>query len=133
MLPTPEISDWSSRVSADPAVRAALTRQMQAMAHRESVVMEGRDIGTVVLPDAELKVYLSASKEVRAERRAAEMGAPERVDEYLAEIERRDAADSGREVAPLRMAPDALLLDTGAHAVEACVDQLVTALRERAA
>jgi cytidylate kinase len=96
--------------------------------------MVGRDIGTVVLPDAELKVFLTAAKEIRAQRRAAEMGAPERVDEYLAEIERRDAADAGREVAPLRMAEGALLLDTGALPVPACVDRIVAALpaaRER--
>jgi cytidylate kinase len=83
--------------------------------------MEGRDIGTVVLPDADLKVYLVAAPEVRAARRAAEMGSIGRYEEYLREIERRDAADSGREVAPLRQADGALVIDTGEHDVPACV------------
>ena len=88
---------------------------------RGDTVMVGRDIGTVVLPDATLKVYLVAAAEVRATRRAAEMGAPERYEEYLAEILRRDAADSGREIAPLRQAEGAIVLDTGVLDVEACV------------
>jgi cytidylate kinase len=91
-------------------------------------VMVGRDITTVVLPDATLKVYLTATAEVRAGRRAAEMGAPERTDAYLAEILRRDALDSGRELAPLRVAEGALVLDTGELSVEACVDAIVGAL-----
>jgi cytidylate kinase len=90
--------------------------------------MVGRDIGTVVLPDATLKVYLTASPQVRAARRAAEMGAPDRVEAYLAEIERRDAADSGRAVAPLRQARGALVLDTGDLGVAACVDAIVARL-----
>ena len=130
---TPLVDNAVSAVSRHAAVRAAMLGIQRRAAARGTTVMVGRDIGTVVLPDAELKVYLTASKEVRAERRAAEMGAPERVAEYLAEIERRDAADSNREVAPLRVAPDALLVDTGAHSVEGCVDLLVAALRERSA
>jgi cytidylate kinase len=90
--------------------------------------MVGRDIGTVVLPEATLKVFLVAGAQVRAARRAAEMGAPERVAEYLAEIERRDAADSGRAIAPLRQAADALVLDTGLLGVEDCVDAIVARL-----
>ena len=92
--------------------------------------MVGRDIGTVVLPDATLKVYLTASAEVRAARRAAEMGTPERVDEYLDEIRRRDAADSERAVAPLRIPADALVLDTGDLDVDACVEAIVERLEE---
>lgn len=97
-------------------------------ARNGDVVMVGRDIGTVVLPDATLKVYLTASTLVRAARRAAEMGRPERASEYLAEIEQRDAADSGRAVAPLRKADGALVLDTGQLDVDACVDAIVAHL-----
>jgi cytidylate kinase len=93
--------------------------------------MVGRDIGTVVLPDATLKVFLTAAASVRAARRAAEMGRPERGDRYLAEIEERDAADIGREVAPLRKAPGALVLDTGELDVPACVDAIVAHLPPR--
>jgi cytidylate kinase len=92
--------------------------------------MVGRDIGTVVLPDATLKVFLTAAPEVRARRRAAEMGTPERYEEYLAEIHRRDDADAGRAIAPLRMADDALLIDTGALDVDASVDAIVGRLEE---
>ena len=97
-------------------------------AFRGDVVMVGRDIGTVILPDAILKVYLSASAEVRAERRAAEMGMPERADEYLEEIRRRDEADSQRAVAPLRIPAGALILDTGELSVDASVDAIVDCL-----
>jgi len=90
--------------------------------------MVGRDIGTVILPDATLKVYLTADPDVRAARRAEEMGRPERVDAYLEEILRRDAADTGRAVAPLRIPDGALVLDTGKLGVEECVDAIATAL-----
>lgn len=131
---TPRVDNAVSAVSRHAAVRQAMLGVQRRTAAHGTTVMVGRDIGTVVLPDAELKVFLTAAKEIRAQRRAAEMGAPERVDEYLAEIERRDAADAGREVAPLRMAEGALLLDTGALPVPACVDRIVAALpaaRER--
>ena len=97
-------------------------------ARRGDTVMVGRDIGTIVLPDADPKVYLTASTAVRAQRRASEMGRPDRAAEYLGEIERRDAADSGREVAPLRRAPGALVLDTGDLSVEESVDRIVASL-----
>jgi CMP/dCMP kinase len=82
----------------------------------------------VVLPDATLKVFLTAAGAVRAARRAGEMGRPDRLDRYLAEIEERDAADTGREVAPLRKAPGALVLDTGELEVEACVHEILAHL-----
>ena len=97
----------------------------RALARREDVVMVGRDIGTVVLPDATLKVFLTATAAVRAARRASEMGRPDRFERYLREIEERDAADSGRAVAPLRKAADALVIDTGELGVEASVDEIV--------
>jgi cytidylate kinase len=100
----------------------------RAAARRHDTVMVGRDIGTVVLSDATLKVFLTAAAAVRAARRAAEMGRPDRGDRYLAEIEERDAADIGREVAPLRKAPGALVLDTGELDVDACLDAIVAHL-----
>ena len=85
-------------------------------------------IGTVVLPNATVKVFLVATAQVRAARRAEEMGRPERIETYLAEIRERDAADSGRAVAPLRQADDAMVLDTGQLSVEASVDAIVARL-----
>lgn len=124
----PHVDRAVSSVSRHAEVRAAMLGVQRAAAERGDTVMVGRDIGTVILPDATLKVYLTASAQVRAARRAAEMGMPARVDEYLAEIERRDAADSGRAIAPLRQAADALVLDTGRLGVQACVDAIVERL-----
>ena len=126
----PRIDRAVSAVSRHAEVRAAMLGVQRAAASQGDTVMVGRDIGTVVLPDAPLKVFLVASPEVRAARRASEMGTPARVDEYLVEIRRRDAADAGREVAPLRQAPDALVLDTGELDVVACVDAIVGRLEE---
>ena len=126
----PPIDRAVSAVSRHAEVRHAMLGVQRAAAMRGDAVMVGRDIGTVVLPDATLKVFLVAKPEVRAARRAAEMGTPEREDEYLAEILRRDAADAGREVAPLRQAPDALVLDTGALDVDACVGAIVARLEQ---
>jgi cytidylate kinase len=124
----PRIDRAVSAVSRHPEVRSAMLGVQRAAAQERDTVMVGRDIGTVVLPDATLKVYLTADAETRALRRAAEMGRPDRFDEYLAEIQRRDDADSGREVAPLRQADDAILLDTGRLNVEECVDAVVARL-----
>ncbi len=124
---SPIVDRAVSSVSRHAEVREAMLGVQRAAALRGDTVMVGRDIGTVVLPDATLKVYLVAAAEVRAARRALEMGAPERYEEYLGEILRRDAADSGREIAPLRQAEGAIVLDTGVMDVEACV----SAIRER--
>jgi cytidylate kinase len=124
----PRIDRAVSAVSRHAEVRDAMLGVQRAAAMAGDTVMVGRDIGTVVLPDADLKVYLTAAAQVRAARRAAEMGMPERVDEYLAEIERRDAADTGRDVAPLRRARDAIVLDSGALGVAECVDAIVERL-----
>jgi cytidylate kinase len=123
----PHIDRAVSAVSRHAAVRDAMLDVQRAVASIGDTVMVGRDIGTVVLPDATLKVFLTASAEVRARRRAAEMDAPERYADYLAEIRRRDAADSGRRVAPLRQAEGALVLDTG----ELSVADSVAAIRAR--
>jgi 23S rRNA pseudouridine2605 synthase len=128
---TPRIDRAVSEVSRHAMVRSAMLQLQRDLAAAEDTVMVGRDIGTVVLPDADLKVYLTASAEVRAARRATEMGRPDRLAEYRAEIEHRDAADSGRSVAPLRKAPGALVLDTGVLGVEACVEAIVEHLPAR--
>jgi cytidylate kinase len=122
---TPQVDRVVSSVSRHAAVRDAMLHVQRGAARRRDTVMVGRDIGTVVLPDATLKVFLTAAAAVRAARRAAEMGRPDRLDRYLAEIEERDAADIGREVAPLRKAPGALVLDTGDLDVDPCVDAIV--------
>lgn len=125
---TPPIDRAVSAVSRHGEVRSAMLGVQREATHGRSAVMVGRDIGTVVLPDATLKVYLTASTAVRAARRAAEMGRPDRADEYLVEIERRDAADSGRALAPLRVAEGALVLDTGELDVEECVESIASRL-----
>ena len=127
---TPRVDRAVSAVSRHAEVRDAMVAVQRRAADRGDTVMVGRDIGTVVIPDATLKVWLVATPEVRAGRRAVEMGAPERYLEYLAEIQRRDEADSGREIAPLRQAEGSLVLDTGALDVEECVAAIVARLAE---
>ena len=111
----PEISKCASVVSALPPVRAFLLDMQREFARKYDVIMDGRDIGTVVLPDANLKIYLTASPEARAERRLkelAEKGVEITFDEVLKDIKDRDYADIHRDIAPLRQADDAVLLDT---------------------
>ena len=124
----PRIDRVVSSVSRHAPVREAMLHVQRAAARRHDTVMVGRDIGTVVLPEATLKVFLTAAAAVRAARRSEEMGRPDRGEKYLAEIEERDAADIGREVAPLRKAPGALVLDTGELDVDACVEAIVAHL-----
>ncbi len=116
LIRTPEAAMAASTVSKVPEVRAGLVERQRAMAAAGGVVMEGRDIGTVVFPDAELKVFLTASARVRGERRWKQMRSRGddslTLDEVIAEIERRDHQDSTREVAPLRPAEDSVVLDT---------------------
>ena len=111
----PEISMYASDVSAIPAVRAFLMDMQRDLAKRHSVIMDGRDIGTVVLPDADVKIFLYADAEVRARRRVkelAERGTPRAYEEVLREMEERDYQDTHREIAPLCPAPDAIMVDT---------------------
>lgn len=111
----PEVEAHVSQVSAYPGVRRALSAQQRRIGQRGTVVMVGRDIGTVVLPEADLKIYLDASAEERARRRFQEIidrGGQARYDEILAAMRRRDQIDSTRAVAPLRPAADALIIDT---------------------
>ena len=132
---TPRIDKAVSPVSAIPAVREALTQQQRAIAASENIVMEGRDIGTVVFPRAELKVFLTASAEERARRRAlqnAQRGFGE-TDEaaILADIIRRDEADSTRAVAPLRPAEDAAMLDTTGMGIDEVCAAIANLARRR--
>ena len=124
----PRVDRTVSSVSRHSQVRDAMLDVQRRSAKRGDTVMVGRDIGTVVLPDASLKVFLTASAAVRAARRAAEMGRPDRLDRYLAEIEERDLADARRPVAPLRKAAGALVLDTGELGVDAAVDAIAAHL-----
>lgn len=112
---SPEISICASDVAALPVVRTFLMELQRRMARENSVIMDGRDIGTVVLPDAELKVFLTASAEARAQRRLLELehkGTAVSFAEVLRDIEYRDEQDSSRAAAPLKRAEDAVLLDT---------------------
>lgn len=111
----PEISICASDVSAQPAVRQFLLKMQRELAEENHVIMDGRDIGTVVLPDADLKIFLTASAEARAERRLKELrekGVQTDYESVLEDIRYRDRQDSEREIAPLRKADDAILLDT---------------------
>ena len=130
----PEISMYASAVSALPAVRAFLLEMQRDLARKHSVIMDGRDIGTVVLPDAEVKIFLTASAEVRAQRRCLELeqrGTPKPYDEVLRELTERDYNDSHRAAAPLRAAEDAIVVDTSALDFDASREALLALIRER--
>jgi cytidylate kinase len=131
---TPEVSDAASRVSARPAVRAALLGLLRALGRREGVVAEGRDMGTVVFPDAPVKFFLDARPEVRAARRAAELeaaGRPVDAAEVLRQQAERDTRDRERAAAPLRPAADAVLVDTTGLTVDGVIDRLEREARGR--
>ena len=130
----PEISWYASAVSALPVVRAYLMETQRDLARKHDVIMDGRDIGTVVLPDAEVKVFLTASAQARAERRCRELeerGTPQPFEEVLRDIEDRDFRDTHREAAPLRRAEDAALLDTSALDFRQSLEALLEIIRER--
>ena len=121
----------ASKVAALPEVRAALLAFQKAFARRDGgAVLDGRDIGTVICPEAEAKLYVTASDEVRAERRRAELGAP-RLEPVLADIRARDGRDAGRDAAPMLAAKDALLLDTTDMSIDAAVAEAVAYVRSR--
>ena len=130
----PEMSKYASKVSAIPAVRDFLLELQRDQARRRSVIMDGRDIGTVVLPDAEVKIFLTASAEVRAQRRCLELeqrGTPKPYDEVLRELNERDYNDSHRAAAPLRAAEDAMVVDTSALDFDASREALLALIREK--
>ena len=125
---------FTSAVSAVPEVRAFLLEKQRQLARVRDVIMDGRDIGTVVLPDAEVKVFLTASPEARAQRRTLELeqrGTPEPYEKVLADIRQRDYDDSHRAVAPLRQAEDAVVLDTTELNFQESEAALLRIIRER--
>jgi cytidylate kinase len=125
----PAVSEMASRAAEDPAVRAAMVREQRRLLSSGDWVAEGRDIGTVVAPNAELKVFLTASAEERARRRAAELGADPAT--VLAEHAIRDQRDATREHSPLAAASDAVVLDTTGLSLEEVVRQVVALVHER--
>ena len=129
-----EISALASQVAALPAVREFLLDFQRKQAREHDVVMDGRDIGTVVLPQAGVKIFLTAAPEARARRRTAELlqrGQDADFDEILREIRQRDQQDENRPVAPLRQAEDAALLDTTNLDLKGSLEALLTLVRER--
>ena len=123
-----EVSQRASQVAALPEVRAVLLDFQRRQAREHSVVMDGRDIGTVVLPDADVKIFLTASPEVRAKRRLLELeqrGQPAQYEQILQDIQDRDRQDRNRAAAPLRQAEDAVLLDTSGLDLEQSLTQML--------
>jgi CMP/dCMP kinase len=125
----PEVSEAASEVATDQRVREALVKKQRELLADGDWVAEGRDIGTVVAPDAEVKVFLTASPEERARRRAAELGTD--VDTVMRDQALRDAQDMDREHSPLRPATDATLLDTSGLSVDEVVQQVVALVDRR--
>ncbi len=131
---TPEISKYASEVSKVPEVREYLLRLQQGMAKDQSVIMDGRDIGTVVLPDAQVKIFLTASDRKRAGRRYNELvekGHDVTFEDVLHDIRKRDENDMTRTAAPLRQAEDAVLLDTGDMNLEQSIEALLGIIAEK--
>ncbi|MBP3310457.1 MAG: (d)CMP kinase [Ruminococcus sp.] len=134
LIRTPEISMAASRTSAIPAVRAYLFGTQQKIARENNVIMDGRDIGTVVLPDADVKIFLTASAEERASRRFKELSVKPDCPDYeeiLRDIIQRDYQDMNRETAPLRQADDAVLVDTTKLNLEESADQIISIIKEK--
>jgi len=126
---TPDISMKASLVSAHPVVREVLLDMQRDVAKQHNVIMDGRDIGTVVLPKADVKIFLTATPEVRAKRRTDELiakGQKANFDQILKEIQQRDYQDTHREIAPLKMAKESVKVDTS----EMDIDAVVAAIRE---
>lgn len=130
----PAVSDAASKVAAVPAVRRAMVERQREIAQEYSVVMEGRDIGTVVFPEAHVKIYLDASVDVRADRRVGDLrerGLAPDPDELRREIEARDLRDRSRANSPLMQAPDAVYLDTSGLTAEQVEDEILKLVRAR--
>lgn len=127
-LRTPQVSDMASRTSVNGDVRRKLVELQQQLARRQNVVMDGRDIGTVVLPDAQVKIFLTASVEVRAGRRYKEMiekGEEADLEAIKAQIKERDERDMNREISPLKQAEDAVLVDTSDMSIDEVVERIL--------
>ena len=131
---TPEMSHYASAVSVHPPVRNFLLDTQRDIARKTSVIMDGRDIGTVILPDAQVKIFLTASPECRAERRCLELrekGIDTTFEAVLAEMNERDARDSGRAVAPAVAANDAVHFDNTGMTLEQSVDYVLALVKEK--
>jgi cytidylate kinase len=131
---TPEISMYASAVSAIPAVRTFLLDTQRSIAEKTSVIMDGRDIGTVILPNADVKIFMTASNEARALRRTKELvakGMEANYEDVLREMIERDQNDRNREIAPAVAAPDAILLDNSDMSIEENVEAVLAIIREK--
>ncbi|MCQ2477442.1 MAG: (d)CMP kinase [Clostridia bacterium] len=131
---TPDASMAASNVSAIPAVRAFLFDLQKDIAKKNNCIMDGRDIGTVVLPDAQVKIFLTASPEIRAKRRYDELiekGSDVDYDDVLADLIKRDYNDSHREVAPLKPAEDGVTVDTSGLTLEESIDKIIETVRNK--
>ena len=134
LIRTPEVSEKASRSSAQPVVRKKLLDLQRNLARKEDVLMDGRDIGTAILPDADLKIYLTASVDVRARRRYLELkekGQECPLEQIRQEIEERDYRDMHRDISPLCQAKDAILLDTSDIDAETAAGRIVSLAKER--
>lgn len=135
MLRTPEVTDAVPRIAAEPQVRAALVPLQRRLAERRDIVVEGRDIGTVVFPDAEIKIYLTASPIERARRRTRQMGLAEddgTIEEMAADIGARDTTDATRDVSPLLQAEGSRRIDSSDMTLEEVVAAVVELVERRA-
>ncbi|MFZ5943468.1 MAG: (d)CMP kinase [Bacillota bacterium] len=131
---SPQVTDLVSKVASLPEIRGTMVKLQQRLGSLNNVVMDGRDIGTVVMPEAEFKFYLTASIEERAKRRAVEMknkGYLVNDEQILNDISNRDKADSQRDVSPLKPADDALIIDTSCLSLQQVVDKLLSIIQKR--
>lgn len=134
MIRTPQVSDMASRTSVNPDVRAKLVQLQQKLGREKDVVMDGRDIGTVVLPDAQAKIFLTASVDVRADRRYKELlekGQEADYDVIAAQIRERDERDMNREISPLKQAEDAVLVDTSDMTIEEVTQRIIEIIEQK--
>jgi len=135
LIRTPAVSQMASRASALPVVRKRMLELQRALGRRGNVVAEGRDIGTAVFPEAQVKIYLDASAQERARRRFQELRAAGRavsLEETLREMEERDKRDRERDLAPLRKAEDAVAIDSSALGADGVAERVIQAIRNRA-
>jgi cytidylate kinase len=130
---TPEVSQGASQVSAHPDVRAGLLELQRRLGEGGGVVVEGRDTGTVVFPQAQAKFFLTASEQERARRRVAELGPGASFEHTLRELRERDQRDASRDVAPMRPAEDAVLVDSSTQTIEQVVDSMAATVVRRSA
>ena len=130
----PQMSMYASAVSTIPEVRAFLLEMQKSLARENSVVMDGRDIGTVIIPDADIKIFLTASNETRARRRTAELnlkGVDAKYEDVLSDMIERDKQDKNRDIAPAVPALDAIIFDNSDMSVEECLKEIVRLVNER--